>query len=153
MGNYGQYPNHFIKDKDNLLTFNQWSCGDYNRSFNGITISSSTYVQLSTNYSVNGDYSFKCAPVSGEYGIIKISFNFDNTKTYMITAKCKNKISGATLGVRIDDATTYSVNLPVSDSFQTVSLSFTPSTENWIVFRTYNSNQLLYIDDIELRIQ
>lgn len=48
----------FIKDKENLLHFNVWSGGDYNKSTNGFVGNSNTFA-VTNNWSSNNDYSIK----------------------------------------------------------------------------------------------
>ena len=56
----------FVKDKNNLLNFNQWSCGDYNKNTNGFNISNSV-ATLSDN-AINGDYSIHLVRSTSQTG-------------------------------------------------------------------------------------
>ena len=48
-----------IKDTENLLTFNQWTGGDYSHNLTGITYSNFSSLEVSKEYSSNDDCSFK----------------------------------------------------------------------------------------------
>ncbi len=49
----------FIKDTENLLTFNQWTGGDYSHNLTGIVYSNFSSLEVSKEYSSNDDCSFK----------------------------------------------------------------------------------------------
>ena len=50
----------FVKDKNNLLDYNQWSCGDYSENLNFNKRGSETCVlERTKEYSTNGQYSLK----------------------------------------------------------------------------------------------
>ena len=47
---------------------------------------------------------------------------------------------------------TYYLVIPISEEFYKSSIEFTPNNnETQIVFRTYNSNESLYVDNIQLQ--
>ena len=48
----------FVKDKDNSLDYNIWTCGDYSKSISGFNIYNAT-AAISSEKSINGDYSIK----------------------------------------------------------------------------------------------
>ena len=45
----------FVKDNDNLLTFNQWVCGEYSNNFTDFNVPNPTYTSLTEEYAFNGN--------------------------------------------------------------------------------------------------
>lgn len=144
----------FVKDKSNLLTFNQWSCGDHLHNLTDFTYNTSMRNTVTTEYNFNGDYSIKLTPTVNEYAILRIPFDFDSTRTYLLKVKCKNNISNAKIEIRKSSGqSTSSLTIPVLDGWYEYILEFTPNQdESLIVFLTFDSENALYLDDISLTI-
>ncbi len=106
----------------------------------------------SKDYSVNGDYSLKLTPTSGEYSLYGIEYDFENGKRYLLEVCCLNNISGATIEIRNSDGDRlFILSIPVTSDFHYYSLEFTSTgIESKITFRTYNSENSLYMDNIRL---
>ena len=49
----------FVKDKNNILDYNQWSCGDYEREIPYSQSTSNVTIELNDEYKINGNYSIK----------------------------------------------------------------------------------------------
>ena len=76
-----------VKDKDNILTHNQWSGGEYDKnSQSDINLSTATVI-ISDEHSSNGEYSYKVTPSSetGYFNIIFDSLNDVAGKTALLT--------------------------------------------------------------------
>ena len=153
----------FVKDKNNLLPFNQWSAGDIDSNFQ-------PYVNVKFNtirtneWSSNGNYSIKLVTNETEGNIWRITYAYTENGT-LITAKAK--IFAPNIPLRIyllgdsEGAHTYSssVNVPVADEPQEIELSF--NLEQLIdtviisfqTFGTIPLNSYFYIDDVILLSQ
>ena len=143
----------FVKDKSNLLNYNIWSAGDYLHTLNGFTKAGNGNLIISNESSINGDYSIKATPTSNQYCNVILTPEFDESKTYLFYCYCKNQISGANLQLRDNNSIISSVTIPVAFSFQYISLELNHPLNNYtIVFRTYNSNYPLFIDNLNLQI-
>jgi hypothetical protein len=132
-----------------------WSAGDYSHDLTGFTLSTSvSSAEVSSETSLNADHSIKIIPGSGGYGILKVEYNFIQSTTYLFSCYCKNTVNGATLELRNNsNQVIQSVSIPVSNSFQFVSLGFTNASNGYtITFRTYDSNYVLYLDNLSLTI-
>lgn len=106
----------------------------------------------SKDYSVNGDCSLKATPDIELYSVNGISFSFENGNRYLLEACCLNKVSGASMEIRDDSGDAlFRVYLPVTSNFHRYSLEFmSTGIESKIIFRTYNSENSLYVDNIRL---
>lgn len=143
-----------VKDKVNLLTFNQWSGCDYTQDLTDFQVGNPGRIFTSTDHSVNGDYSLKLTPYLNTYSMAGISYTFESGKRYKLEVCCLNKVSGASIEIRTPDNTAVSkITLPVTNDFVDYSLELLSSgVEVQIVFRTYNSEDSLYVDNIRLTI-
>lgn len=146
--------NYSVKDKNNLLTVNQWSAGDYYQALNDFVLGNPGRIFASKDYSVNGDYSVKLTPTTSNYSVAAIDYTFEAGKTYLLEVCCLNTAPGSSVQIRNSDNTpAHSVNIPVTNNFCNYSIEFTATgDEAQIVFRTYNSEESLYVDNIRLTI-
>lgn len=88
----------FIKDTDNLLTFNQWSCGDYNKNLTGFTRNMNNPLGITTECSVNGDRCIKMTKTASSSGTNTVACSYDITsddwgKTATVTASAFKNIN------------------------------------------------------------
>ena len=83
-----------------------------------------------------------------------IDYTFEAGKTYLLEVCCLNTASGSSVQIRNSDNTlAHLVNLPVISDFCNYSIEFTATgDESQIIFRTYNSEESLYVDNIRLTI-
>lgn len=83
-----------------------------------------------------------------------IDYTFESGKTYLLEVCCLNTAPGSSVQIRNSDNTpAHSVNLPVTNNFCNYSIEFTATgDEVQIIFRTYNSEESLYVDNIRLTI-
>ena len=107
---------------------------------------------ISNEISVNGSYSVKLTPTNNQYCNVILRPEFDESRTYLFYCCCANQISEASLQLRNNNSVSLSVNIPVASGFQYVSLKFNPQNDSTIVFRTYNSNYSMFIDNLNLQI-
>ena len=142
-----------MKDTNNLLSYNQWSCGDYN---NNLTDFEHVQVSKITNdYCTQGENCVQInrgssqwwvdiplsPPSNGDY---TITLNILNIIEYSLITIIKYDPSGATPSV-----ISY-ITVPKSDTWRTVSLSanITDLTNNRIRVLSYGGE--VYIDDVSL---
>lgn len=157
------YSLYSVKDKNNLLPFNQWSAGDIGSNFQ-------PYVNVKFNtirtneWSSNGDYSIKLVTNETAGNIWRITYDYTENGT-LITAKAK--IFAPNIPVRIyllgdhEGTHTYSsvVNVPVADEPQEIEVSFNLEQliDTVIIsFQTVDTiplNSYFYIDDVILLSQ
>lgn len=64
-----------VKDKNNLLSHNQWSGGDYNPNLIEISNGNGVETIISDEYSYNGDHSFKITTISNTQTWAEIRVN------------------------------------------------------------------------------
>lgn len=147
--------NTSIKETENLLEYNVWSCGDYLHNLNGFSVNSNFRVSVSNEFSITGDYSVKLTPTidpTNGYGIVRMPLTLNTNKHYLFQGYCKNNVSGASLRLVESDNISKLIVLPVSNNFDYFSLEFTPTTQNiLLIFWTYNSENNMYVDNLNLR--
>lgn len=137
-----------MKDTNNLLSYNQWTCGDYNginEFFNE--------AQLTNKYSNTGEYSIQAKRTSSRWWSDTI-LSLPSTGKYTLSCKILNKTGDvAVLRLLQDNAsvTVAQVSIPVTDSFTSFSLTstFTNVNDCRIRLLNYGSDEL-FIDNIEL---
>ena len=137
-----------MKDTSNLLSYNQWTCGDYNginEFFN--------QAQLTNKYSNTGEYCIQAKRTSSSWWS-DTQLSLSNTGQYTLSCKILNKTGDvAVLRLLQDNAsvTVAQVSIPVTDSFTSFSLTgtFTNLNDCRICLLNYGSDDL-FIDNIEL---
>ncbi len=146
-----------MKDTNNLLTYNQWSAGDYEQSTNGLINASGYQVQLSNQWSHIGENSFKITRI-GDSGTWAECDTDTNKKE--LTASC-SILAGNGCGLRVilyytDDTTIFeSVTIPASNNIQTPSVNIvadSTKTVSKVALRINNisSNSFVYVDNIKI---
>lgn len=112
-------------------------------------------MSVSTDYSINGDCSVKLVPTLQNYSVIGIEYSFEEGQTYKLEACCLNSVSGASIEIRdSNNSVVERVVLPVTNDFCNYYVEFTATgSESQIIFRSYDSDYPLYIDNIRLTIQ
>ena len=133
-----------MKDTSNLLTYNQWTCGDYNglnEFFNE--------AQLTNKYSNTGEYSIQAKRTSSRWWSDTI-LSLSSTGKYTLSCKILNKTGDvAVLRLLQDNAsvTVAQVSIPVTDSFTSFSLTGTITNLNDCRIRLLNyGSDDLFID-------
>lgn len=123
-------------------------------TFSGFSHNSQTKNIITDETSYNGKYCIKITPYD-DYAIVRVPYNFDSSKTYLFEAYCKNTVNNAHIETRTNSGfPTHTLVLPVLDEFYKYSLEFTPNNnETMVIFRTYNTEGSLYVDEIRLTIK
>lgn len=141
-----------VKDKDNLASVNQWSGGDYNNNTAGL--SGTLTAEVSSDYSTNGDKSFKITSSGSDYaycGLFTSSSQFSNGDSVTGSIKILNN-SGSSVTLRllqIEGNAYQNVTVPSSDTIQTVSVSHTLTADSSVSLRIVSYALItVYVDDI-----
>lgn len=135
-----------MKDTNNELSYNQWTCGDYNginEFFN--------QAQLTNKYSNTGEYCIQAKRTSSRWWS-DTQLSLASTGKYTLSCKILNK-SGAVAVLRLlqDNSPMAEVSIPVTDSFTSFSLTGTFTNLNDCRIRLLNySSDDLFIDDMVL---
>ncbi|WP_406535286.1 hypothetical protein, partial [Methanobrevibacter sp.] len=149
--------NHSIKDKANYLSYNIWSCGDYTKNLNGVAqINDGLNVELSDEYSYNGDYCFKYTSNLNQYqGTNFNTISLPNNTTHVkLTLTAIKIVKG--VEVRISENNDFiTLTVPENNNPQTITLekeiTITNNFQITLIFR--ESNCIAYIDNICLITQ
>lgn len=116
-----------IKDSENLLPFNTWTCGDYTNDLTNFTINNlpNTTLSLSKDYSTNGEYGLKIHRSATEtpYTQLKTTYTIhsdDYGKTATITMDVKNQLDG-NCSLLLNMGSNKYVNIPPGTNNYTIS--------------------------------
>ena len=150
-----------VKDKNNILTHNIWSAGEYLNSLSDITVGNNANAVISSDWAYNGNSSIKFTQTgSGGSRSMLISYSYSevgNTLTASINCLNTANISylkfyqlkdGSVLGSQ-------TVNIPASNDMQTVSATFTTvdtiNTLRIVIETTDNVGQTIFVDNIKIQ--
>ena len=144
-----------MKDNNNLLEYNQWSCGEYDNILSGVNNGAGQTTEISNNWSSIGEKSFKISRISNTspWSGCRIQTNKNE-----ITASCDIlALSTCTLSIVIDysdESQTYNnVAIYPSNSVQNVSVHFDNSSGKTVTkasLRITNVTSFVYIDNLKL---
>ena len=121
----------YVKDKNNLASFNQWSGGDYSHNTNGLLIypSQPIIAEVNTNYSINGESCFEVISEGKLWGYIDIIFTeFTIGKILQVSVDILPLESSCALNIYAvgpNQEVTSTVNIPQNNTFSTYSISST----------------------------
>lgn len=144
-----------MKDTNNLLSYNQWSCGEYENILTGVNNGAGQNTVISNTWSSIGENSFKISRIgeSSSWSECRV-----NTNKNEITASCDIlALSYCTLSVVVDYSDNSqnhnSVSIHSSNSVQNVSVHFENNTNKTVVkasLRISNVTSLVYVDNLKL---
>lgn len=146
-----------VKDKFNIATFNQWSCGDYSTNLEGFLFRGTrSNVGLDDSYSINGIHNIKLSRTSDMTGYFFIVIPYQITqedlgKTLTVTANIKNNLNASAM-LQISKITAVRVYIP-SRSSGTFSVSRLLDEEGLEIQIASNSYGDIYLDNITITIQ
>ena len=131
----------YVKDTNNLLSYNQWSCGEYDIS-QAQSIDWGVTIHKTNEYSVIGEYSLKAIGESSA----GIRFNYDNS--------ISNKTVTAKLSLRTEKTIWVALRemAPNSTVINTSSISFTGCGDVELSLSSSNNNTSFQIQIWELPI-
>ena len=120
----------YVKDKNNLASFNQWSGGGYSHNTNGLIVYdiNPITVTVDNNYSTNGDSCFKIESQGKQWGYTDVVFNDFNIGEKIqasldilpLQSSCILNIFAVTASENIMVS---AVTIPQNSTFQTYSIS------------------------------
>ena len=122
----------FVKDKTNLISHNNWSGTDYLQNISIISKGGAITVESSTDYSVNGDRSYKLTN-AGELGqnviLEKVEGPFVEGESYTLSSNLFIQNERAVIYIHgINDGesavSVSTVSIPKNDSFTDSSITF-----------------------------
>lgn len=115
-----------MKDKNNLISYNDWTCGDYTGEYD-LTTSANVTCKVSPEYSTIGEHSFHIINKNAYSNSQCRYSSMTAGKTYIITADIRvDKQSSFVLKERNSSGdATYSVNIPADDNWNTYVLTCT----------------------------
>ena len=153
-----------VKDSDNLLSYNQWSCGDYSKNLDGFTLNgantTNNIVKLDNSNPTKGDYNILMNRIASAASYLFLKFaksitEEDYGKTLTVTADIKNNLTGiAKIQIVADSTVVTEIPQNASNSFS-VSKTIPENTESiecQITFAGAITGKL-YIDNLRLTIQ
>lgn len=149
-----------MKDTGNLLTYNQWTCGEYENSPEIFTLAQQVNKTCTNKYSDIGEQSIKITKlaVSGSYSRIIYNQSIIN-KTVTASATIKTEDNSATFFLleldRYNVINQKYVTIP-SNSFIKVTLLLEGGTSNTLFAIQFNNNgdvnSFIHIDNISLTV-
>lgn len=143
-----------MKDTNNKVEHNVWSCGEYNQNYNGFTPGSDAILQPTKEFSSIGETSLKIVRKHELYGTSCSIIISNLTGTNNITATLAIYSPNNPTQIHIVDGTTVTsaVNCPASPTVSIVSLTATV-TSNSVEFRIYlnQPNHYVFVDNINIQ--
>ncbi len=149
-----------VKDKNNLLSFNQWSCTEYTNNTSDFVKGGGISFESSNEYSSIGDKSLKSirsGDTSNWYGL-----NYDSSllsKDIKLSGNVKTEGSSIKINfLESNNGTTVhteSVNIP-ADTTQSFEITCTTGNENtsFVIQIIVNTAEgIVYLDNLKLEIQ
>ena len=134
-----------MKDTNNLLSYNQWSCGDYTNDLTDFTQDITS--KITNDFCTQGENCVQLSRTESHHWI-RIPFTVSSTGEYTATIKIRGK--QGYLRVLNGDTIISQVGTPLTNEWETVSLSanLTNLTGNTIAVVTYFGD--IFIDDVSL---
>ena len=140
-----------MKDTNNLLDYNQWSCGDYNENDNGFAGQ-----PIITNiYSITGENCLKLKNNGSSTIFVSASIPCLANTEYTIKCKVYNPSSvRPALILRDNTWENAAVYFPKSDGWVDLQLSYTSQSSASRIYVQFNlvPNSEFYVDDISLTL-
>ena len=153
----------FIKDTGNLLTFNQWTCGDYNQNMTGFSsVAPEENIELNKNYTINGDTSIKLTGNNNNTVMIYAVYNIsseDIGKTLTLKAHCFKEGGNPSLQLLFYNQNSFLKGTETqvsSNTFEEYTLTYTIPSNTTLVhirLRSVNTDTTYYVDNLHLIIQ
>lgn len=141
-----------MKDTKNLLDYNVWSAGDYLTTMDGFSGGNEAIVQLSNEFSINGEYSIKTIRKSPLYGTTLFTRLSNLTGTNTINATVKVYSPNNHVKVNLYNGSILTeVTCPASSTVQNISLT-TTVTSSYVDLRFFldNVDDFIFVDDISI---
>ena len=134
-----------MKENQNLLSYNQWSCGDYT---NDLTDFEQVITCKITNeYSTQGENSVQIGRTSTDYWV-DIPFAVPSIGEYTAQLKLRGKYG--IMRIMHDETIIAQVDTPQTNEWKTISLSANINNLTGNHIRVLNYNGDIFIDDVSL---
>lgn len=135
------------------MPYNVWAGGEYSNNTSGLS-TVADWVTVSSDFSANGDKSFKVDFQSSTFNTFEISrTSVEADETYSASFKILNN-SGKSITLRllhIEQSQQTETVIPSSDTVQTITSTVNTSDSGTLSFRLVSANLLtFYIDDLNL---
>lgn len=142
-----------VKDKNNLLNYNIWSCGD----FGTIPISkrNDCAAEISNEWAYNGEYSLKLNGNTWDWAGFQIIQKISSSQTIQISS---NIYSNTTNQFRIqlidsnNETTSYSVSNSAGESNPLINIPLTNEIQRVDIHIVLLSEGIVFMDDINLKL-
>ena len=145
---------NFVKDKNNLLIHNLWTCGDHLKNTMGIRgFNEGLTIDLSNDYKINGEYCFKYTASLNQYqGVAFEPTTLPvNTNKVTVTLTVLN-LTGGNMEVRLtENGANKTITVPQSETSQEITIEkdvTTTSIQITFIFRS--ANITAHIDNMSL---
>lgn len=137
-----------MKDTNNLLDYNVWSCGDYTENTNGFNGSPI----ITNNYSTNGEHCIRLKNDTSATTTVYASIPCSANTRYTLTCKVYNPINNATVVLRDNTWASSVLYVPVSEDWLDIELSYTTASTASSIYVQFNipAGSEFYVDDIIL---
>ena len=142
--------NLFIKDKNNLISFNAWTGTDYLKNTNEFN----NHPLSSTEWSINGERSLKLTNTEDNYEHYSTSYYQTlPTGTYIIQMKLYSPVGTGRIGVMLKGEDFQNINYSASDNVQNITITVTNKTIIGLRFYKWTVGTSVYIDDLKIQVQ
>lgn len=131
-----------MKDTNNLIPYNTWSGGEYNKSITELVRTNGQKVSITDTYSSMGEYSFKVERISNEYVWTEYRAIGNHTKVQ----------GKSTIYTPISNSSLIIIFYYTDNSHSAISCDIPASNKSKIVTLTAESNPDKTVDHISLRI-
>lgn len=141
-----------MKDTNNKLDYNVWSCGEYNNNLDNFFPASDAKVIVNNEWSNIGESSLKITRTHPSYGTSLFTRISDLTGTNNITATVKIYSPNNRVRMEFYNGSTLSnVICPASPTVSTITLTATVDS-NYVDLRLflYAQEDYVFIDDINI---
>ena len=118
-----------VKDKDNLVSYNVWSCGEYSNNLIGF-VANNLEDTISSEWSTKGHDSIKCISNMAVSSILTQFDYVEENKTLTASFNCLSKESSLKFKLYQKNNSTWSsvtLDIPASNNNQTPQLTLTTS--------------------------
>ena len=139
-----------MKDTNNLISYSQWSCGDYNTPIDNLTRVNTAVLTINQDISTNGESSLK-----GLFNTRSGYFDFHipdiNVGSYTVSfdAFCPNE---AVICSMNRPSELSRVTIPKNNSIQHIELVGTVNSAGELIVRFFNgfNGNFIYLDNLQL---
>ena len=142
-----------MKDNNNKLDFNQWSCSEYNNNLNGFYVTEVNLYQITKQYSTIGENSLKLINnTNSAMGYRTTPIVVQQDKTYKLTANIYAPISKVNMVLQQEGGSYEYVSVNPSSKPQTVSVTINSDNYSNLIVRFNIYTGYIYIDCLNVSL-